>query len=49
MRREDFPGGYFGCCGRSRARGHADTCQRSITVYSVAEALEVRAALKEID
>lgn len=22
----DFPSGYFGCCGRSKARGHADTC-----------------------
>lgn len=25
----NFPSGYFGCCGRSRARGHAEICHRA--------------------
>jgi hypothetical protein len=29
MDRDDFPGGYFGCCGMSRARGHAELCPRA--------------------
>ena len=27
--RREFPGGYFGCCGMSRARGHAELCHRN--------------------
>lgn len=26
--RQEFPTGYFGCCGMSRARGHADLCPK---------------------
>jgi hypothetical protein len=29
-RRADFPTGYFGCCGRSKARGHWEHCHRII-------------------
>jgi hypothetical protein len=29
-RRLEFPGGYFDCCGMSRARGHAGPCHRNV-------------------
>lgn len=27
--RGEFPGGYFACCGMSKARGHAALCPRA--------------------
>jgi hypothetical protein len=29
-RNAEFPSGYFGCCGRSKARGHAEICPKAI-------------------
>jgi hypothetical protein len=34
----EFPGGYFGCCGMSKARGHAELCPKAIAMARVSAA-----------